>query len=189
MEHVILVRYSEIHLKGLNRPFFERKLADGVRRAIAPFGGQANKIEGRLLVSGYPEEQHEQVLTALTRVFGVGRSQSQEARLLTNAVNLAQNAAEAVSASTSPDDVAALLTADGAEQAGILVDGTQGVTARYNQQLQPDPEGSLRLEISWEPEEMMAGTLVNSTITVLHGQETEPVYSIDTAVYLNEVKE
>ena len=26
MEQVLLVRYGEIHLKGLNRPFFERKL-------------------------------------------------------------------------------------------------------------------------------------------------------------------
>jgi len=125
------------------------------------------------------------VILVLTRVFGVGRSQSQEARLLTNAVNLAQNAAEAVSASTSPDDVAALLTADGAEQAGILVDGTQGVTARYNQQLQPDPEGSLRLEISWEPEETVSGTLVNSQIAVwLEEQNEAPVYTIQTAVFL-----
>jgi len=125
------------------------------------------------------------VILVLTRVFGVGRSQSQEARLLTNAVNLAQNAAEAVSASASPDDVAALLTADGAEQAGILVDGTQGVTARYNQQLQPDPEGSLRLEISWEPEETVSGTLVNSQIAVwLEEQNEAPVYTIQTAVFL-----
>ena len=26
MEQVLLIRYDEIHLKGLNRPFFERKL-------------------------------------------------------------------------------------------------------------------------------------------------------------------
>ena len=30
MEQVLLVRYGEIHLKGLNRPFFERKLIDGI---------------------------------------------------------------------------------------------------------------------------------------------------------------
>ena len=126
------------------------------------------------------------VILVLTRVFGVGRSQSQEARLLTNAVNLAQNAAEAVSASASPDDVAALLAAaDDAEHTGILVDGTQGVTARYNQQLQPDPEGSLRLEISWEPEETVSGTLVNSQIAVwLEEQNEAPVYTIQTAVFL-----
>ena len=126
------------------------------------------------------------VILVLTRVFGVGRSQSQEARLLTNAVNLAQNAAEAVSASASPDDVAALLAAaDDAEHTGILVDGTQGVTARYNQQLQPDPEGSLRLEISWEPEETVSGTLVNSQIAVwLEEQNEAPVYTIQAAVFL-----
>ena len=26
MNRIILVRYTEIHLKGLNRPFFEKKL-------------------------------------------------------------------------------------------------------------------------------------------------------------------
>ena len=28
MENVLLIRYGELHLKGLNRPFFERKLIE-----------------------------------------------------------------------------------------------------------------------------------------------------------------
>ena len=34
METVLLVRYAEIHLKGLNRPFFERALMNAIRRAL-----------------------------------------------------------------------------------------------------------------------------------------------------------
>jgi len=125
------------------------------------------------------------VILVLTRVFGMGRARSQEARILTSAVSLAQNAAEAVSSSDSPQMLAQLLNEK--DNAGYAEDA--GVTARYDQEMQPDPDGAFCVQISWEPEEMMAGTLVNSTITVLHGQEAEPVYSIDTAVYLNEVKE
>ena len=125
------------------------------------------------------------VILVLTRVFGMGRARSQEARILTSAVSLAQNAAEAVSSSDSPQMLAQLLNEK--DNAGYAADA--GVTARYDQEMQPDPDGAFCVQISWEPEEMMAGTLVNSTITVLHGQETEPVYSIDAAVYLNEVKE
>ena len=35
METVLLIRYAEIHLKGLNRPYFERSLGRA-RRALAP---------------------------------------------------------------------------------------------------------------------------------------------------------
>ena len=124
------------------------------------------------------------VILVLTRVFGMGRARSQEARTLTCAVSLAQNAAEAVSSSDSPQALAQLLNDN--DNAGYAED--TGVTARYDPEMQPDPDGVFCVQISWEPEEMMSGTLVNSTITVLHDQEPEPVYSIDTAVYLNEVK-
>ena len=32
--HVILVKVGEIHLKGQNRPYFERKLMDNIRNAL-----------------------------------------------------------------------------------------------------------------------------------------------------------
>lgn len=33
MENVLLIRYGELHLKGLNRPFFERKLIERIKSA------------------------------------------------------------------------------------------------------------------------------------------------------------
>ena len=49
------------------------------------------------------------VILALTQVFGLAKKQSEEARLLTSAVTLAQNAAEAFSAADSAESLRALL--------------------------------------------------------------------------------
>ena len=34
IENVILIRYGEIYLKGLNRPFFEQRLMDNVKKSL-----------------------------------------------------------------------------------------------------------------------------------------------------------
>ena len=36
MRQVLLVRFGEVHLKGLNRPYFLKKLTDNVKRAVRP---------------------------------------------------------------------------------------------------------------------------------------------------------
>ena len=48
MEQVLLVRYGEIHLKGLNRPFFERKLIDGINNALRGFHARVRRDQGRI---------------------------------------------------------------------------------------------------------------------------------------------
>jgi thiamine biosynthesis protein ThiI len=69
---IILVRYGEIHLKGLNRPYFERSLARNMRRAIADFSGAAvSKGEGRFYVKGFDEQDAPAVMRALSFVFGI----------------------------------------------------------------------------------------------------------------------
>ena len=40
MEHAILIKYAEIHLKGLNRPFFEKKLVTNIRHALGEIPGE-----------------------------------------------------------------------------------------------------------------------------------------------------
>lgn len=122
------------------------------------------------------------VVLILTQVFGISRNKSQEAKLLTTAVALAENAAEAVSASDSPEKVLELLnTGENAQLEGA------GITARYDTDLAPDPDGTLRLTASWEPSDTGTGTLVNSHIDVWYEDGAEPLYSIETAVYLHEV--
>lgn len=71
MEHVILVRYAEIHLKGLNRPFFERKLADRIVDALKPNTVKVEREQGRIFVYGVPEDVLKQAVDKLTRVFGI----------------------------------------------------------------------------------------------------------------------
>ena len=47
MEKVIIIRYSEIYLKGKNRGFFERAFETNLRRAIEGFDAELIKNSGR----------------------------------------------------------------------------------------------------------------------------------------------
>lgn len=71
MESVLLVRYAEIHLKGLNRPYFERSLMKRIERALAPDAIRVVREQGRVFVFGIPDGQTERAADRLTRVFGI----------------------------------------------------------------------------------------------------------------------
>ena len=71
MERVLLVRYAEIHLKGLNRPFFERLLVDRIKQALAPLAARVEREQGRIFVYGIGEEQLAESMDKLCRVFGI----------------------------------------------------------------------------------------------------------------------
>ena len=71
MEHVLLVRFGELYLKGLNRPYFERKLIDHLKRVARPFGGQVERGEGRYYITGYAVDREEELAKRVCRVFGV----------------------------------------------------------------------------------------------------------------------
>lgn len=68
---VLLVRYSEIHLKGLNRPYFERALMSAIRKALTPYKVEVVREQGRIFVYGLTEEQLMECAVRLTRVFGI----------------------------------------------------------------------------------------------------------------------
>lgn len=72
MERLILLRYGEIHLKGLNRPFFEQKLVQAIQVAARDFGNvEIEHGQGRFFLSGYEPARQEELIAALRRVFGV----------------------------------------------------------------------------------------------------------------------
>ncbi len=71
MERVILVRYAEIHLKGLNRPFFERLLVDRIKQALYPVKANVEREQGRIFVYGVGEENLSDCMDKLQRVFGI----------------------------------------------------------------------------------------------------------------------
>lgn len=123
------------------------------------------------------------IILLLTRVFGISKNESESARVLTNAVCLSENAAEAVAASDSPQAVAELLNEN---QNAWYEEETGLIHAVYQTDMTSDPEGPLKMEISWQPETFAEGTLVSSSINVWY-LDGDPVYTLDTAVYLPEV--
>jgi len=69
--NVIIVRYSEIHLKGNNRSFFENALLFNLRAAVKTYGAHVEKTSGRYLVKGYSSIDESDVAEAVRCVFGV----------------------------------------------------------------------------------------------------------------------
>ncbi len=71
MKKVLLVRYAEIHLKGLNRPYFERMLVDRMRDALQPIPARIEREQGRVFVYDVPEQQLAEAARRLCTVFGI----------------------------------------------------------------------------------------------------------------------
>ncbi|MBQ9252041.1 MAG: tRNA 4-thiouridine(8) synthase ThiI [Clostridia bacterium] len=69
MKELLLVRYGEIFLKGLNRPYFIRALIRKIRYALRGTGSNVWVHDGRIFVEGF--EDLELVIDRVTRVFGV----------------------------------------------------------------------------------------------------------------------
>ena len=71
MKRVIIIRYSEIYLKGKNRGFFERAFETNLRRALEGFDAELIKNSGRYLVQNFPEYETEEIVEKLKKVFGL----------------------------------------------------------------------------------------------------------------------
>ncbi len=69
MREILLVRFGEVHLKGLNRPQFLRVLVDNVRRAARPFGGRVWLSDSRIYVSDMTDP--DACARAVAGVFGI----------------------------------------------------------------------------------------------------------------------
>lgn len=71
MKNVILIRYSEIHLKGRNRGLFENALIDNLQHSIRMFEHRFAKFSGRYVVFDYEPSDEKQILAALLKVAGI----------------------------------------------------------------------------------------------------------------------
>ena len=69
MRQVLMVRFGEVHLKGLNRPYFLHALVDNIRKMIEPVGGRVWLSESRIYVAGAADM--EECAERVRRVFGV----------------------------------------------------------------------------------------------------------------------
>ena len=69
MKELLLVRYGEIFLKGLNRPYFIRALVRKIRYALRGLGTQVWVHDGRIFVDGISDM--DEVTGRVTKIFGV----------------------------------------------------------------------------------------------------------------------
>ena len=71
MKHVILVRYGEISLKGLNRNYFIDLLARNIRSALSRLESvKVRKVQGRIIVD-IDDSDMQEGLERIVRVFGI----------------------------------------------------------------------------------------------------------------------
>ena len=60
-----------MHLKGLNRPYFERKLIERIKLALSGLNATVKREQGRIYAFGIGENDNEKAIDMLTRVFGI----------------------------------------------------------------------------------------------------------------------
>lgn len=71
MNTVIVVKYAEIHLKGLNRPFFEKKLVDRIKNSLKPIRARIIREQGRIFIYDISSDELTSVNEKLSRIFGI----------------------------------------------------------------------------------------------------------------------
>lgn len=71
MEQVILVRFSEIHLKGKNKGYFLKLLYTNIKTALKEFDKVVTPIQNRVVVSNYNPDDEQAILSEIKKVFGV----------------------------------------------------------------------------------------------------------------------
>jgi tRNA uracil 4-sulfurtransferase len=73
MKHIILVRIGEIILKGLNRPVFEDKLINNIKKTLKELG-KINIMKSQARIYVEPSDENydfEAAINKLTKVFGI----------------------------------------------------------------------------------------------------------------------
>lgn len=68
---VIIVRYSEIHLKGNNREFFESALISNLKLALSGYKYDFSRSNARYVIRNFDESNLNQIIDIVKSVFGV----------------------------------------------------------------------------------------------------------------------
>lgn len=68
---VIVLRYSEIHLKGRNRGFFEAVLIKNIKDSLKSYRFTFSKGSARYIISDYEQNLEAEIIDRLTAVFGL----------------------------------------------------------------------------------------------------------------------
>jgi thiamine biosynthesis protein ThiI len=68
----VLIHYGELGLKGLNRPYFERKLVENIRKALEGLEYEGiEKTQGRIILKLSEKSNIEKIEEKLRKVFGI----------------------------------------------------------------------------------------------------------------------
>lgn len=71
-EHIFIVRCGEVALKGMNKPYFERMLAERIRKLLKRFDGvSVYRHEGLIFVRADISLDQNQIIKQISKVFGV----------------------------------------------------------------------------------------------------------------------
>ena len=71
MEKVIIIRYSEMHLKGKNRGWFERLFAVNLEKSLKGIKHEIHRQSGRYLIENFEESDIDLITGKLCKVFGI----------------------------------------------------------------------------------------------------------------------
>lgn len=69
MRDLLMVRFGEVHLKGLNRPYFMKMLVHNIRKKLEGSGARVWMAEGRMYVADAPDMK--KCAEEVSKVFGV----------------------------------------------------------------------------------------------------------------------
>lgn len=71
-QHIFIVRCGEVALKGMNKPYFERMLAERIRKLLKKFDGcEVKRHEGLIFVRADKQFQKQDIIKEISKVFGV----------------------------------------------------------------------------------------------------------------------
>ena len=71
MKKVVIIRFSEIFLKGNNRYIFENLLVSNIREALHGIECAVEKTRSRFIVRGFKDSDERRIVQRLTKVFGI----------------------------------------------------------------------------------------------------------------------
>ena len=71
MKKIVLIRYGEIHLKGQNRPFFERALVNSIKDQMKQYGATVERTQGRYYLRDFQESDYSEIREKLRKIFGI----------------------------------------------------------------------------------------------------------------------
>ena len=71
MKKVIIIRYAELFLKKKNRGYFEQIFVQNIEKALKGIEHEIHKNTGRYLIDGFAEEDIDEIIERLKKVFGL----------------------------------------------------------------------------------------------------------------------